>query len=103
VIAPEERLTILEALRLYTLNGAYAGFEEKEKGSLEVGKLADFIIIDRDVLSVPSDQLKDVKVLETFVGGKLVQQIISLASESRTNQGKGMFRACESPRGDLIR
>ncbi len=103
VIAPEERLTILEALRLYTLNGAYAGFEEKEKGSLEVGKLADFIIVDRDVLSVPSDQLKDVKVLETFVGGKLLQQMTSLASETRTNQGKGMFRASESPRGDSMR
>lgn len=71
-IAPEERLTILEALRLYTLNGAYVGFEEKEKGSLEVGKLADFIVVDRDVLSVPSDQLKDVQVLETYVGGKLL-------------------------------
>ena len=70
VVAPEERLTILEALRLYTVNGAYVGFEEKAKGSLEVGKLADFIVVDRDVLSVPSDQLKDVQVLETYVGGK---------------------------------
>jgi len=71
VLAPEERLTVLEALGLYTLNGAYVGFEEKDKGSLEVGKLADFIVVDRDVLSVPNDQLKDVKVLMTYVAGQL--------------------------------
>jgi predicted amidohydrolase YtcJ len=77
VLAPEERLTILEALRLYTLNGAYVGFEEKEKGSLAAGKLGDFIVVDRDVLSVPGDQLKDVQVLETYVGGKLIYRSAS--------------------------
>ncbi|MGC2447434.1 MAG: amidohydrolase family protein, partial [Candidatus Sulfotelmatobacter sp.] len=56
----------------YTRNGAYVGFEEHEKGSLESGKLADFIVVDRDVLSVPSEELKDVQVLQTYVGGKLV-------------------------------
>ncbi len=70
VIAPEERLTVLEALRLYTYNGAYVGFEEKEKGTLETGKLADFIVVDRDVLTVPTDELKDVHVLRTYVGGE---------------------------------
>jgi predicted amidohydrolase YtcJ len=60
VIAPDERLNILEALRLYTFNGAYAGFEESKKGSLEPGKLAHFIVVDKDVLSIPHDQLKDV-------------------------------------------
>ena len=72
VLAPEERLTISEALRLYTYNGAYAGFEEKTKGTLEPGKLADFIVVDRDVLSVPTDELKDVQVVKTFVGGEMV-------------------------------
>ena len=72
ILAPEERLTIREALTLYTRNGAYTGFEEKSKGSLEPGKLADFIVIDRDVLTVPSDELKDVQVLMTFVGGEIV-------------------------------
>lgn len=72
VLAPEERLTIREALRLYTLNGAYAGFEEAKSGSLAPGKLADFIVVDRDVLSVPSEQLKDVQVLETYVGGTMI-------------------------------
>ena len=74
VLAPEERLTVLEALRLYTWNGAYVGFEENEKGSLEPGKLADFIVVDRDVLSVPEDQLKDVQVLETYIDGQLVSE-----------------------------
>ena len=72
VLAPEERISIEQALTLYTRNGAYAGFEEDRKGSLEPGKLADFIIVDRDVLTVPSDELKDVKVLQTFVGGERV-------------------------------
>lgn len=72
VIAPEERLTIQQALRLYTRNGAYVGFEEKKKGSLEPGKLADFIVLDRDVLTVPTDQIKDVQVLQTYVDGRQV-------------------------------
>lgn len=72
VFAPEERLSIDQTLQLYTLHGAYIGFEEKVKGSLEVGKLGDFIVVDRDVLTIPAEQLKDVKVLKTFVGGELV-------------------------------
>ncbi len=77
ILAPEERLSAAEALRLYTLNGAYAGFEEKEKGSLESGKLADFIVVDRDVLTVPAGQLKDVQVLKTYVGGQLIYEAVN--------------------------
>ena len=74
VLAPEERIGVRDALRLYTRNGAYDGFEERQKGSLEAGKFADFIVVDRDVLTVPADELKDVVVLETFVGGELVYE-----------------------------
>jgi predicted amidohydrolase YtcJ len=74
VLAPEERLSVLQALELFTRNPAYFGFEEKEKGSLEIGKLADFIVIDRDILVIPSEQLKDVQVLQTWVGGELVYE-----------------------------
>jgi predicted amidohydrolase YtcJ len=72
VLAPEERITIQEALTLYTRNGAYAGFDEHQAGSLEPGKRADFIVVDRDVLTAPSDELKDVVVLETWVGGQKI-------------------------------
>jgi predicted amidohydrolase YtcJ len=80
ILAPEERISVEEALTLYTRNGAYAGFEENIKGSLEPEKLADFIVVDRDVLTVPSDELKDVKVLQTFVGGEKVYDRNSAAS-----------------------
>jgi hypothetical protein len=53
---------------MYTRSGAYAGFEEGIKGALAPGKLADFIIVDRDVLSVRTDELKDVEVLQSWVG-----------------------------------
>jgi hypothetical protein len=72
ILAPEERITVRQALQIYTLHGAYAGFEEKVKGSLEVGKLADFVVLDRHLLEVPAEELKDVKVLATFVGGQAV-------------------------------
>ncbi len=71
---PSECLTREQALRLYTINNAYINKEEKEKGSLEAGKLGDLIIIDRDVLTCPADDIKDTKVLYTIVGGKVVYQ-----------------------------
>jgi predicted amidohydrolase YtcJ len=70
VLAPEERLTVQQAIQEYTWNGALAGFDEKNKGSLEAGKLADFIVIDRDIFSAPVDELKDVRVLSTWAGGR---------------------------------
>ncbi len=77
ILAPEERISVEQALTLYTRNGAYAGFEEDRKGTLEPGKLADFIVVDRDVLTAPADELKDVKVLQTFVGGRSVYDSLS--------------------------
>lgn len=68
----EECLTREEALKLYTINNAYLGREENEKGSLEPGKLADLIIIDRDYLTCPADQIGSIRVLTTMVGGKMV-------------------------------
>jgi len=72
VLAPEECITIEQALTLYTRNGAYAGFEEDKKGMLSPGKLADFIVLDRNPLTVPADELKDIKVLWTYVGGRQI-------------------------------
>jgi predicted amidohydrolase YtcJ len=69
---PEQRITREQALRLYTINNAFLTFEEKEKGSLEKGKLADLIVIDKDLLTCPLDEVKNIRVEQTYLGGKLV-------------------------------
>ena len=69
---PEQKITVEEALMGYTIAGAYASFEEDIKGSLEVGKLADFVILNQNLLAIDPVAIKDVKVLMTFVGGKKV-------------------------------
>jgi predicted amidohydrolase YtcJ len=74
VLNPEEKLTREQALRLYTINNAFLHHEEKEKGSLETGKLADFIVIDRDYLTCPADDIPATQVLQTFVGGRIVYE-----------------------------
>ena len=62
-------MTRKEALRSYTINGAYAGYEEDIKGSLTAGKLADIAVLSRDILTVPEDQIPETKVIYTIVGG----------------------------------
>ncbi|HUE86637.1 MAG TPA: amidohydrolase [Vicinamibacterales bacterium] len=66
---PGQNLTREQAIRLYTINNAFLTFEEARKGSLEPGKLADFIVLDRDILSCPVDEVKDIKVEATYLGG----------------------------------
>ncbi len=74
VLTPDERLTREQAVRLYTINNAYLNGEEKTKGSLEVGKAGDLIMIDRDILTCPANEVRGVKVLLTVVGGKVVYE-----------------------------
>ena len=69
---PEQMISREQALRFYTINNAWLTFEEKEKGSLETGKLADFIIIDRDILNCPTDDVKNTVVEQTWLGGEQV-------------------------------
>jgi len=69
---PDQRMTREEALRSYTWNNAYAAFEEQEKGSLEVGKLADVTVLSRDILTVPEDEIPAARVVYTIVGGKVM-------------------------------
>ncbi len=69
---PEQNLTREQAIRLYTVNNAFLTFEEARKGSLEPGKLADFIVLDRDILSCPVEEVKDIKVEATYLGGARV-------------------------------
>jgi predicted amidohydrolase YtcJ len=69
---PEQRLDLETSLRSYTVNNAWAEGEEASKGSLAAGKLADFVVIDRDLFAIPPTQIKDAKVLMTVVGGRIV-------------------------------
>ncbi len=69
---PEQTLTREQAIRLYTINNAFLTFEEAHKGSLEPGKLADFVVLDRDILTCPVGQVKDIQVEATYLGGARV-------------------------------
>ncbi|MFW6109509.1 MAG: amidohydrolase [archaeon] len=72
VVSPEECISPMEAIKVYTWNGAYLGKDEDKLGSIEPGKLADLIVLDRDILSVPHEEIKDIQVLTTIVDGKIV-------------------------------
>ncbi len=68
----EHRIERMEAIRMFTLNGAFAVFEEKKKGSLELGKLADMVILNKDIMKVPKEQIKDVEVATTIKSGHIL-------------------------------
>ncbi len=72
VITPQEAISRKDALRCYTINNAWASLEENVKGSIEAGKYADMVIIDRDYLNCPEDEIKDIQVEMTMLGGKVV-------------------------------
>ncbi|MCZ6769440.1 MAG: amidohydrolase family protein [Acidobacteria bacterium] len=71
-IVPEESITVEEAIRATTLTPAYSTFQEDIKGSIEPGKLADLIVLGRDILTVPSMEIKDIPILRTMIGGEFV-------------------------------
>ena len=72
VWGPRQRVTVDEALTIATMNGAFASHEEHVKGSITAGKLADFVMLERDPHDVDPDTIKDIKVVRTVVGGKTV-------------------------------
>jgi hypothetical protein len=74
VCGPQERVDLTAALRLYTVNAAYAAFEDDRKGSIEPGKLADLVMLAEDITCVPAERLRDVAVLMTVVGGEVVYE-----------------------------
>jgi predicted amidohydrolase YtcJ len=74
VFFPGQRMSRMEALRSYTLNNAYAAFEDDIKGSLKAGKLADVTVLSKDILTIPEDQIPTAKVDYTIVGGKVLYQ-----------------------------
>jgi len=71
VFYPDQRMSRMEALRSYTINAAYAGFDDGIKGSLVAGKLADITVFSRDIMTVPEDQIPSARVLYAIVGGKV--------------------------------
>jgi predicted amidohydrolase YtcJ len=72
VFFPEQRMTRMEALRSYTIDAAYAGFEEDIKGSLTPGKLADITVLSQDILTIPEDEIPTTNVAYTIVGGNVM-------------------------------
>jgi len=70
VWGPKQRVTVEDALRVGTINGAYASFEENQKGSITAGKLADLVVLGRDPLHVDPMELIDIPIERTMVGGR---------------------------------
>ena len=71
---PSQKINIQEALKIYTLNGARAAFEENIKGSISLNKLADFVVLDQDITKVDPFEIKDIKIVQTVIGGKTVHE-----------------------------
>jgi predicted amidohydrolase YtcJ len=72
LIGPEESITIEEAIKIYTYNGAYASFEEEIKGSIEPGKLADLVVLDKSILFCPTEEIMNIEVEMTIFDGEIV-------------------------------
>ncbi|MFN2637798.1 MAG: amidohydrolase, partial [Gemmatimonadaceae bacterium] len=85
---PEQKISVEEALRAYTTAGAYASFQESEKGSLAPGKLADVVIIDRDLTRIPPEKIRDAHVMYTIVGGRVVYSRNSVLGSGRNTSDR---------------
>jgi len=71
-LGPAQGISREEAIKSVTINGAYTTFEEQVKGSIEPGKFADFVVLSGDILKVPAEQIRNLKVLTTVLGGREV-------------------------------
>ena len=71
-LGSEEQISVMDALRAITISGAYQYFQEDLKGSIAPGKRADLVVLDRDPLDTPHDQLRDIRVLKTYKGGECI-------------------------------
>jgi hypothetical protein len=82
---PEQKLTRIQALRSYTIDCAYAAFEETEKGSLVPGKLADLVVLSNDLTNCSDEAILETKVLYTIVGGKIAFQLEDMEQVDRND------------------
>jgi predicted amidohydrolase YtcJ len=73
-IGRSQRISVMEAIRMYTVNSAYQSFDEDSLGSIEEGKLADFVVLGKDILAIPTEEIKDIPVDVTIVDGKIVYE-----------------------------
>jgi predicted amidohydrolase YtcJ len=71
ITQPEEAITVMEGIKMFTIWGAEANFMEKTRGSIETGKLADFVVLDADPLKTPKTRLSEIKVDMTILGGRI--------------------------------
>lgn len=102
VFFPEQRMTRDAALRSYTLNNAFAAFEEDRKGSLKPGKLADITVLSKDILAIPEDQILSAQVLYTIVGGRIAFQAAPQDSvKSRPDVSKALAYIKENEQAHL--
>src|SRR5690348_5641812 len=85
---PEQKISLPEAIEAYTMGSAYAEFSDGEKGSLTAGKLADIVVLDADLFGIPAENIKDVNVRETIVGGKVVYSAAEASKESGSRTGR---------------
>ncbi len=94
VLGPEHRTTHLVALKAHTLWSAYQHFEEKSKGSLEVGKLADFTVLDGNPLTIDPMKIADIKVMETIKEGSTVYRRDTVAKKADATASCAQSAAC---------
>ncbi len=80
ILWPEERATLEQMIRSFTINGAYANFLEKETGSIEIGKKADLIVLDKNLFDIPAEEISKAKVLMTLFEGEKVFADSSISS-----------------------
>jgi predicted amidohydrolase YtcJ len=73
-LTPKEKISVEDAVKAYTIDAAFAAFEEDEKGSLEVSKLADFVVLEKDIFEIPKHEIADVKVEMTVFDGKIIYE-----------------------------
>jgi predicted amidohydrolase YtcJ len=98
VFVPEQRVTREEGLRAYTLNNAFAAFEEREKGSITVGKLADLVVLTKNIMTVPADEIPTAQVVMTILGGRVAFEAKEAARGGVARGPRGTPRPASAPR-----
>jgi hypothetical protein len=73
-IGASQKISVIEALKLYTINAAYHSFDKNDIGSIEIGKLVDFVILGEDILAIPPEKIKEIPLIKTIIEGKFFEK-----------------------------